>query len=110
MAIPIFRAAHIGIDHGAIDLAVEAASVGDLFHCGIFQNLVVPGEHQLKLRYVLFSEVVGVSCWAVTLQPSGSACRQINHCMLLVKRAFASGAIEDRGIYFPANISWLNPF
>ena len=31
MAIPIFRAAHIGIDHGAIDLAVKAASVGGPF-------------------------------------------------------------------------------
>jgi hypothetical protein len=40
MAIPIFRAAHIGIDHGAIDLAVAAASVGDLFHCGIFKILL----------------------------------------------------------------------
>ena len=31
MAIPIFRAAHIGIDHGAIDIGVKAASVGGLF-------------------------------------------------------------------------------
>jgi hypothetical protein len=59
MAIPIFRAAHIGIDQGAIDLAVAAASVGDLFHCGIFQNLVAPGEHQLKLRYGPVSEPSG---------------------------------------------------
>ena len=31
MAIPIFRAAHIGIDHGAIDIGVKAASVGGPF-------------------------------------------------------------------------------
>jgi hypothetical protein len=41
MGIPIFRAAHMGIDHGAIDIGVEAASVGGLFHCSIFQNLFV---------------------------------------------------------------------
>jgi hypothetical protein len=31
MVIPIFRAAHIGIDHGAIDIGVKAASVGGPF-------------------------------------------------------------------------------
>jgi hypothetical protein len=37
MGIPIFRAAHMGIDHGAIDIGVEAASVGGLFHCSFFK-------------------------------------------------------------------------
>jgi hypothetical protein len=37
----------MGIDHGAIDIGVAAASVGSRFHGSIFQNLFGLGAHQL---------------------------------------------------------------